>query len=249
MKQKIVLSSLVLLIFFSTISQVSAQAAELPNPGLTPASPFYFLDVWGEKLSLLIPQAAESKARKRIKIAQEKLAEAQAVSEEGDDLAVQTAVTQYGQTISLAAQDLAQAAQSNSDQKKTAALAELLAKTDNISQSVLTNVEQKVSAPAQPVIEQARKRSEKGMQQGLDLVPQQERTQVRQRVEEHRQIRQKSPVLQNQEQIPSVTPVREQQPQTINHGSEEVEKRIDRMEQVQEIQAPARGRNNSNNQR
>ena len=59
-----------------------AQEEELPNPGITPDSPFYFLDNWGKNIGLFFAFGPEAKARKALEYAEERLAEAQAMAEE-----------------------------------------------------------------------------------------------------------------------------------------------------------------------
>ena len=46
---------------------------ELPNPGITPDSSFYFLDIWGKKIGLFFAFGAEAKARKALEYAEERL--------------------------------------------------------------------------------------------------------------------------------------------------------------------------------
>ena len=41
-----------------------AQEEELGAPGLTPDSPFYFLDTWGKQISLMFTSGSEAKADK-----------------------------------------------------------------------------------------------------------------------------------------------------------------------------------------
>ena len=47
----------------------------LPDHGITPDSPLYFVDVWGEQLSLMFTFNAQAKAEKAMQYAGEKLAE------------------------------------------------------------------------------------------------------------------------------------------------------------------------------
>ena len=55
-------------IAISLLSSGTAYAQEeevqLPKPGLTPDSPFYFLDTWNKKLSLFLTIGAEAKAKR-----------------------------------------------------------------------------------------------------------------------------------------------------------------------------------------
>lgn len=57
-----------------------AQDEELPDPGLTPDSPFYFLDTWGKNIGMFFTFGNEAKARKALQYAEERLAEARAMA-------------------------------------------------------------------------------------------------------------------------------------------------------------------------
>jgi hypothetical protein len=59
---------------------VYAQDEELPDPGITPDSPFYFLDKWGKNITMFFTFGAEAKAKKALRYAEERLAEAQAMA-------------------------------------------------------------------------------------------------------------------------------------------------------------------------
>ena len=58
---------------------VYAQDEELPDPGITPDSPFYFLDRWGKSISMFFTFSAEAKTKRALRYAEERLAEAQAM--------------------------------------------------------------------------------------------------------------------------------------------------------------------------
>ena len=50
--KKIILLTTLLFLIFSFGTGVLAQKVELPDPGLTPDSPFYFLKSWKERIAL-----------------------------------------------------------------------------------------------------------------------------------------------------------------------------------------------------
>jgi len=64
------------------IGGVLAQEVELPKPGITPDSFFYFLDEFGEKIELVFSFGAEAKIRTQAKHALERVAEIKALLEE-----------------------------------------------------------------------------------------------------------------------------------------------------------------------
>ena len=57
-----------------------AQEEELPDPGITPDSTFYFFDNWGKNIGLFFAFGPEAKAQKALEYAEERLAEAQAIA-------------------------------------------------------------------------------------------------------------------------------------------------------------------------
>jgi hypothetical protein len=59
---------------------VFAQDEELPDPGITPDSPFYFMDKLGKNIGMFFTFGAEAKARKALRYAEERLSEARAMA-------------------------------------------------------------------------------------------------------------------------------------------------------------------------
>ncbi|MBA7493660.1 hypothetical protein ES702_04221 [subsurface metagenome] len=94
MKRIILLTALLFLIF-SFGAEVLAQGVELSDPGLTPDSPFYFLDTLGEKIGMFFTFGAEKKAEKAMQYAEEKLAEAMAMAEKNQTEALEKANKNY----------------------------------------------------------------------------------------------------------------------------------------------------------
>ncbi len=59
---------------------VYAQDEELPGPGITPDSPFYFMDKLGKNISMFFTFGAEAKAKRALRYAEERLSEAKAMA-------------------------------------------------------------------------------------------------------------------------------------------------------------------------
>jgi hypothetical protein len=66
---------------FGGIVQASGEET-LPNPGMTPDSPFYIFDKMGKSLGMLLAFSPEAKANKALQYAGERLAEAQGMAAE-----------------------------------------------------------------------------------------------------------------------------------------------------------------------
>lgn len=183
--KKFITVALVTILIFTVVGAVRAQEnVELPSPGITPDSPFYFLDTLGERIGLLFARSAEAKARKALAIAEEKLAETEAMVDEGKDKAAEIAINRYGETISEAARALAQAAQTGEGFDE--ALKSLIAKATSIHLGVLSRVYEKVPEKAQEVIQRAMEKSSRGGEEALEAI---EATEARERVQEEIQER------------------------------------------------------------
>ncbi len=183
------------------VGTVSAQESELPEPGLTPDSPLYFLDSWGEGIGLALTQDSEVKARKQIRISQEKLAEAKVMGEKGDAEAAEIASNRYGEMINGAAENVAVAAQSG--EGVADAVADLLATTAAISQSVLADVYERVPEQAKASIQRAMEESSAGISRAVDAVSGAQQEQVRERVNESLQKARESAPEEAQQYIPA----------------------------------------------
>ena len=74
---------------------------ELPSPGITPDSPFYFADIWGKKIGLLFAFGAEAKTKKSLEYAEERLAEAQVMAAKNKSKAVKVAASGYEEYMAI----------------------------------------------------------------------------------------------------------------------------------------------------
>ena len=84
---------------FSGSAVAQTGGSSLDNPGLTPDSPFYFLDGIGESLQLAITLDEEAKIDLELEFAEEKVAEARAMAKEGNFDAMAIAENQHGTVL------------------------------------------------------------------------------------------------------------------------------------------------------
>lgn len=210
MIQKLFVASLLVLFFFSGIAH--AQTEELPDPGITPDSPFYVFDTLGEDISLFFAFGDEAKTKKAVAIANEKVAEVQVMAEKDNEEGALKAAERYGEVISTAAEKLSTAAQSG--EGFDTALAELIAKATAIHVSVLTDVYEKVPDQAKPAIERAMQQSARGQEEAVQAVSGEKKEEVRQEVENQRQeVQQKLDTLREEgKPVPSIQ---------LNQGTQE----------------------------
>ncbi len=74
---------------------------ELPSPGITPDSPFYFVDIWGKKVGLFFAFGTEAKTKKALEYAEERLAEAQVMAAKNKSKAVKVAASSYEEYMAI----------------------------------------------------------------------------------------------------------------------------------------------------
>ncbi|MEX0933721.1 MAG: DUF5667 domain-containing protein [Candidatus Paceibacterota bacterium] len=93
--------AMLLFLAFAVVGPVSAQTSDLPSAGSVPGSPFYFADRFFEGISIFFAFSNSAKATLYLALAEERLAEAQVLADQGDERA-QEAVARYEEQITKA---------------------------------------------------------------------------------------------------------------------------------------------------
>lgn len=137
-------------------------SSTLPSPGLTPDSPFYFLDTLGENIGLLFARSPESKASKAFSYAEEKLAEAKDMADKGKEKAAENATKRYDGYVGKATDNLDKAKALGKD---VDALAAHVAEATLKHQAVLAGVYDKLLAKGN---EKAAEAVKKAMENSLN---------------------------------------------------------------------------------
>ena len=76
---------------------------------MAPDSPFYFMERWGEQISLAFTFNAESKVQKALRYAEERLAEAEAMAEQNKVQAMERAANEYQNCLEIATRNMQRA--------------------------------------------------------------------------------------------------------------------------------------------
>ncbi len=153
------LSLILTAVFILSISSGAAMAATgsaLPSPGITPDSPFYFLEEWGDAISMFFAFSKDAKAQKALSIAEVKLAEAQKMAEKGDQSAATVAEKDYEKYMDESAQYAGQVKAAD----KTNALQQIqdaTARHEATMQKVLSQVPDQAKASIQKAIDESAK--------------------------------------------------------------------------------------------
>ena len=140
----------ILALFALMMAPVAAQP-ELPNPGITPDSPFYFLD------------RAFDVFRSNEAVMDRRAAEVVAMAEKGHERGLERALTGYDRAVE----------KRNSDAEKNENVAEEVARQATNHLAVLANVREQVPEQARAGIDQALNRSAQGREDALSTLEQQ----------------------------------------------------------------------------
>jgi len=144
---------------------IFAQEIELPDPGLTPDSPFYFLEVIAEAIGDFFTFGDLKKAERYIKLVAERVAEAKAVIDKGKTKAAQTAIERYQAQLEKA---LVRAEKARMKGLSISEITEAVAEATAKHLSVLEEVLERVPEQAKPAVLRAREVSVIGQARALE---------------------------------------------------------------------------------
>ena len=146
---------------------VLAQDIELPDPGLTPDSPFYFFDTLWEKINLVFTFNPEKKIEKSLRFAEEKIAEVKVMADENKGEALEKASERYQEYLGTANQGLEELKTKGKDGEGLVSLV-----TGNIlqHQDALLNVYKKTPEQVKDKIAMVAEGSQKGFEEMIKTV-------------------------------------------------------------------------------
>lgn len=142
---------------------VFAQDEGLPDPGLTPDSPFYFLDKWGKNIGMFFTFGNEAKAKKALKYAEERLAEARAMADKNRVREMERAANDYEGFMAMVNERLENAVQQGLSDN----ISERVALATARHLDVLDRVKDRVPEQAKPALTRARIASQNGQVNAL----------------------------------------------------------------------------------
>jgi len=165
------ISLLIILVFlFFVGTGVLAQETELPDPGLTPDSPFYFLETITERIITFFTFGDLKKAERYATLAAERLAEVEAVVEKGKPELVEKTLERYRMQLQNSIARAEKAMLAGKDFEKVMEAMAKAGKTTSVRLEVLTEVYEKVPEQAKPAIESAMKVSLKVHEKAVEAL-------------------------------------------------------------------------------
>ena len=154
------------LLFSGTAYAQGDEELQLPSPGITPDSPFYFLDTWGKKIGLFFTFGAEAKAKKALEITEERLAEAHVMAVKNKSKAVKVATNGYNEYVAIAIERMNEATKKGISDN----ISEVVAVAISKHLLVLDRVMDIIPIEAKATITQAKKVSINGQGTALRLL-------------------------------------------------------------------------------
>lgn len=119
----VLLVNILALTLFSGGVAYAQEDPELPDPGITPDSPFYFADKWAKQLSLIFTFREEAKVEKALRYAEERLAEMNAMLVRNKTRAATQATNEYTNYLAITTQYMEQARKKGVDTSEDVTLA------------------------------------------------------------------------------------------------------------------------------
>jgi cellobiose-specific phosphotransferase system component IIA len=143
---------------------------ELPDPGLTPDSPFYFLETIAEDIVTFFTFGDLKKAERYAALAAERLSEVKAVVEKGKPELVEKTMERYKMQLD---KSIARAEKAMAKGKDTEKIMEVITKVGKATSKhleILADVYEKVPEQAKPAIEKAMGASVKGHEKAVEAL-------------------------------------------------------------------------------
>ncbi len=119
----ILLINILALTLFSGGVAYAQEDTELPDPGITPDSPFYFADKWAKQLSLMFTFREEAKVEKALRYAKERLAEMDAMLVQNKTGAATQATNEYNNWLAITTRHMEEARKKGVDTSEYVTLA------------------------------------------------------------------------------------------------------------------------------
>lgn len=162
-KISVIAVSLVLLVSF--VVPVKAQTeTELPSPGLTPDSPFYFLERISEGIGTFFTFGDLKKAERHAALAAERIAEARAVVEKGKAELAEKTLERYKKQLN---NSIARAEKAQAKGKSIKNVMEIVAEGTGKHLTIIESILEKVSEKAKTAATKAKEVSMAGQKNAL----------------------------------------------------------------------------------
>lgn len=174
----------ILLVIFILNGTVQGTANTLPEPGMLPDHPLYFIKSFAESIGTLFTFGQTARVERHLFLAERRISEVKALAEKGKPEFTEKTLERYEEHLNLALQRTERIRQRgiNTD--------DVLSKfyeTTLKHQAVLIELYEKVPEQAWPAIERAREQSMKGHEEAFKGISEEKREEIKEDVETKRQ--------------------------------------------------------------
>ncbi len=173
------------LVSFLFVGIVNAQEVELPEPGMLPGHPLYFLKTWSEGIGTFFTFGDEAKAERMIYLSEKRLAEINELSQQGETELSEKTLARYEEHLNTALQ---KAQEAKAKGKDVDYLLVKVSEATSKHQDVLLDVHERVPEQAKEAIERAMEQGLRGQEEAMEAISsQQEREKIMEDVREKMQ--------------------------------------------------------------
>ena len=185
-KAFLIIISLTLIIFTGI---ALAQAVELPDPGILPDNPFYFLKSFFEEIGTFFTIGELAKTERFLNLAERRLAEAKKLAEKGKSEVAERTMNRYQEQLGRA---LAKAEQAKMKGLNADDVLTRVSEATLRHQSILIDVYERVPDQAKPAIQRAMENSIWGHEEALKAISGEKKEEINQQMKQEREeIREK----------------------------------------------------------
>lgn len=178
---KKILFSIIALSFLAAGIGTLAQDDNLPSPGITPDSPFYFLKTWKESIQTFFAFGEEDKAKQFLHLAEVRLAEYQKMTEKGKTEIAGKTLEKYEKRLNQALEKTGEAEKKGKDVKK---LKETISEKIIRHQEALVEALEKAPEEAKEGIENAIEMSQKGFENSIRAISGEKKEELERKAED-----------------------------------------------------------------
>ena len=171
---------IVLILPFLFAGLVHAQSDDLPEPGMLPDHPLYFLKNWTESIGTFFTFGEEKKAERLFELSERRLSEAVALANSENSNAAEEAIERYQEQLNLAMEKAKEAREKGVDMDE---LLERVSEKTLKHQDVLADVYYRVPVEAQPAIQRAMEEGMRGHEESLKNISEERTMEVTERIE------------------------------------------------------------------
>jgi hypothetical protein len=182
MIKKIAISILIMPFLFVGLAQ--AQTNDLPDPGILPDNPFYFLKSWSEGIGTFFTFDEVRKAERFLDLSEKRLAEAKALVEKGSMDHATRAIERYEEQLEQAMQRAESGKEKGMD---TDEVLERISERTLKHQEVLADVYERVPEEAREGIKRAMENSMREHEEALQAISEEKREEAMERMETKRE--------------------------------------------------------------